>query len=152
MDLIDINILKLLQKNSRISASEISNQVKLSVSAVGERLKKLENSSIIKQYTTILNAEVLQKELTAMMFVSLERPQFIDKFLKFIQLEDEILECHYLAGDYDYILKIITRNTMTLEQLLNNIKSVPGVIKTKTIVALGTVKNNYSITIEADEL
>lgn len=151
MDKIDTTILKLLQKNARITASEISKDVKLSIPALSERLKKLEASGVIQQYTTILNPRKLKKDLTAMMFISLERPKYTEKFMEFVQGENEILECHYLAGDFDYILKIITENTFTLESLLNKIKSVQGVQKTRTIVVLSTVKNMYSIVIESEE-
>ncbi|MHB8062376.1 MAG: Lrp/AsnC family transcriptional regulator, partial [Ruminiclostridium sp.] len=133
------------------TASKISKDVKLSIPALSERLKKLEASGVIQQYTTILNPRKLQKDLTAMMFISLERPKYTEKFMEFVQGENEILECHYLAGDFDYILKIITENTFTLESLLNKIKSVQGVQKTKTIVVLSTVKNMYSIVIESEE-
>lgn len=145
MDNIDVKIIKLLQNNARITASEISGEINLSVSAVSDRLKKLESSGIIEKYTAIVNARRLKKDLTAIMFVSLERPKFTDKFIEFVNSENEILECHYLAGDYDYSLKIITDNSFTLESLLNRIKSIPGVLRTRTIVALSTVKNNHSI-------
>ena len=150
MDKIDTTILKFLQKNARITASEISKDVKLSIPALSERLKKLEASGVIQQYTTILNPRKLKKDLTAMMSISLERPKYTEKFMEFVQGENEILECHYLAGDFDYILKIITENTFTLESLLNKIKSVQGVQKTRTIVVLSTVKNMYSIVPESE--
>ena len=145
MDENDIKILKLLQENARITVSEISSKVNLSVPAVSERLKKLESSGVILQYTAIINAKRLGKSLTAIMFISLERPKYNEKFLEFVNGESEILECHYLAGDYDYSLKIITESTDTLEKLLNRIKSVQGVQKTRTVVALSTVKSNYSV-------
>lgn len=151
MDNIDIRIIKLLQKNARITVSEISSEISLSVSAVSDRLKKLESAGIIQQYTAILDARLLRKSLTAIMFISLERPKYTEKFVEFVKGEDEILECHYLAGDYDYALKILTESTYTLEKLLNRIKSVQGVQKTKTIVTLSTVKNNYSVTPESDQ-
>ncbi len=145
MDHLDIKILKLLQADSRMTVSQISSQINLSIPAVSERLKKLETGGIIQQYTTIINPQCFHKELTAVMFITLERPKFTENFVEFVQNEDEILECNYLAGDYDYALKIITENTATLEKLLNRIKSVQGVIKTRTIVVLSTVKNQHSI-------
>ncbi|MCX7708282.1 MAG: Lrp/AsnC family transcriptional regulator [Clostridia bacterium] len=148
MDNIDVKILKLLQKNARITASDISNEINLSVPAVSDRLKKLEASGIIQQHTTIINPRKMNKDLTAMMFISLERPKFTDKFLEFVNQENDILECHYIAGDFDYVLKIVTENTFSLEQLLNRIKSVPGVQKTRTIVVLSSVKNNFSVSPE----
>ncbi len=148
MDSIDLKILNLLQKNARITVSEISSLINLSIPACSERLKKLEQSGVIKQYTAIIDGKYLNKYLTAFMFISLERPRFTDQFIEKINKETDILECHYLAGDFDYLLKIITDNTDTLEELLQRIKSVQGVQKTKTIVTLSTVKNNYSISLE----
>ncbi|MDP4089051.1 MAG: Lrp/AsnC family transcriptional regulator [Bacillota bacterium] len=145
MDNIDINILRLLQNNARITASEIASKINLSVPAVSDRLKKLDASGIIEKYTAIINPKKLDKSLTVIMFVSLENPKFADKFIEVVQKEDEIIECYYLAGDYDYALKIITTNTETLEMILNRIKLVSGVQKTKTTVTLSTIKNNYSI-------
>lgn len=146
MDTVDVKILKLLQKNARVSVSEISNKINLSLPAASDRLKKLEKTGIIKQYTTIINPESLNKNLTAIMFVSLERPNFNDGFIEFINRQNEIIECHYLAGNFDYSLKIITDNTSTLEILLNKIKNVQGIQKTSTIVTLSTIKNSYSVT------
>ncbi len=146
MDNNDIKILKLLQKNARITASEIGSEINLSVSAVSERLKKLESSGIIKQYTTIINPKYLKKELSAFIFISLERPKFTDRFTEYVNGEEDILECHYLAGDFDYVLKIVTESTFALEKLLNRIKSVQGVQKTRTVVVLSTTKNEYSVT------
>lgn len=147
MDELDVAILRLLKENAKIPASEISNQINLSVSAVGERLKKLEKSGVILQYTTILNPTILKKDLTALMFISLERPQVSEAFLKFVKLEEEIMDCFYLAGDYDYMIKIATENTRSLERLLNRIKSVSGIIKTNTIVVLATEKESFSVPI-----
>lgn len=145
MDNLDIKILKLLQQNSRVTASEISNRINLSVPAVGDRLKKLDVSGIIEKYTVILSAKKMNKNLMIIMFVSLESPKYTDPFINVIQIDDEIVECHYLAGDFDYVLKIITESTESLERLLNKIKNIPGVQKTKTNVSLSTIKNNHSI-------
>ena len=74
-----------------------------------------------------------------------EPAQFRLNFVAFVNAKDEILECHYLAGDFDYLIKIVTESTETLEYLLRSIKSVPGVQKTQTIVTLCTVKNVHSV-------
>ncbi len=145
MDNIDIRIIKLLQENARITASEIASAIKLSLPAISERLKKLEASGVIKQYTTIIDPAYFEKTLMAIVFITLERPRFSDVFVEFVKKQNDILECHYLAGDYDYALKVITENTASLQELLNRIKSVQGVQKTRTIVILSTAKNNYSV-------
>lgn len=145
MDNIDKKILRLLQGNARITASEIAGEVNLSIPAISERLKKLETSGIIKQYTTIINPGLLNKTLMAIIFITLERPKYSENFVGFVKEKNDILECHYLAGDFDYALKIMTENTATLEELLNQIKSVHGVQKTRTIIVLSSAKNNYSV-------
>ncbi|MBI6875412.1 Lrp/AsnC family transcriptional regulator [Clostridium aciditolerans] len=145
MDSLDVKILKLLENNARVTASEISSKINLSIPAVSDRLKKLDASGVIEKYTVIINAKKLNRNLTVIMFISLESPKYTNKFLEAVQREEEILECHYLAGDYDYALKIITENTETLEKLLNKIKGLNGISKTKTTVSLSTIKNNYSV-------
>jgi Lrp/AsnC family transcriptional regulator, leucine-responsive regulatory protein len=145
MDDIDIGILQLLQQNARMTVSDISGEINLSIPAVSERIKKLETTGIIEQYTAIINPAKFKKCLTAIIFISLERPKFTDLFLEFVQSEDEILECHYLAGDFDYALKVMTESTSTLENLLGKIKSVQGVQKTRTTVVLSTIKSKCSI-------
>jgi len=145
MDSIDKSILHILHKNARITASDISSQIGLSVSAVGDRLKKLENSGIIENYMTILNAEILEKSLTAIMMVAIERPKYAEGFEAFIQKEKDILDCYYLAGDYDYALKIVTKNTSTIQGLISRIKDVDGLVKTKTTIVLATVKDTHSV-------
>jgi Transcriptional regulators len=145
MDSLDIKILKLLKNNARVTASEISSKINLSVPAVSDRLRKLDASGVIEKYTVIINAKKLNRNLTVIMFISLESPKYTNNFLDAIQKDDEIIECHYLAGDYDYSLKIITQNTETLEKILNKIKGMNGIIKTKTTVTLSTIKNNYSV-------
>ncbi|KAF5072990.1 Lrp/AsnC ligand binding domain protein [anaerobic digester metagenome] len=87
----------------------------------------------------------MNKNLVAYMFISLKHPNYIEGFIELVKKEHEIIECDYLAGDYDYLIKIITKDTQSLEAVLNRIKTVPGVQKTKTIVTLSTVKNTYSI-------
>ena len=121
LDIIDVKILEVLQQNSRVSISELSKQVNLSLSAVSERLKKLENSGIIEQYTAILNAAAMEKELSVIMMISLETPDQTEEFNSFISGAEEILECHYITGEFDYVLKITTRNTASLERLMNKI-------------------------------
>lgn len=153
MDSIDLNILRLLQQNARTTVSEISSQINLSISAVSDRLKKLETTGIIEQYTTIINPNYLHRKLTAIMFIAIDRPKYTDQLISFVQKTDEILDCLYIAGEYDYSLKIITKDTFTLEKLLNKIKAIDGIKKTKTNVVLSTVKNIHSIipSMEEDE-
>lgn len=144
MDVIDVKIINTLIDNSRCNSSEISDKVGLSVSAVIERIKKLEIAGIIKKYTVILDNAILGKDVAALIMVSLDHPKYNECFVKAMIENEYVSECHYLAGDFDYQLKISTYNTRRLESLLNDIKGIPGVSKTKTMVILSTLKNEYS--------
>ncbi len=146
MDAIDIEILEILKENSRSTVSEISHNINLSISAVSDRLKKLEATGIIKKYTIILDEEQLDRTMTAIIMVALENQAGTDEFKKFVEEEKEILDCYLLAGDYDFALKIVTKDTHSLEQLLAKIKSRDGLRKTKTSIVLNTLKNEYTVT------
>lgn len=145
MDAIDRKILHKLQENARATLSDLSGEATLSIPAVSERLKKLEASGVIRQYTTILDPAMLNKHLMALMFLRFDSPKHGDRFSDFVRNEPEIKECYYITGDFDYSLKIVTENTGTLEKLLTRIKDVPGVVKTQTIVILSTITDRPSI-------
>lgn len=145
MDHLDNRILNCLIENARMTASEISNRINLSVPAVSERIRKLENNGLIDHYSAILSAEKMGRNLTAIMLVSLERPRYNEGFVAHVVSEPDIIECHYLTGDFDYVLKIVTEGTGSLEKLLNRIKGVQGVQKTRTTVVLSTVKSGVTV-------
>lgn len=148
LDSIDVKILEILQANARVSISDLSKQVNLSLSAVSERLKKLESSSIIQQYTTIIAPAAMERDLSVLMLVSLENTgtSQVKELQLFVDNADEILECHHITGEYDYALKIATKNTESLEKLMSAIKSITGVRHCQTNVILSTNKQRYSVT------
>ncbi|HBP38530.1 MAG TPA: Lrp/AsnC family transcriptional regulator [Clostridiales bacterium] len=145
MDHIDIKILDCLLTNARLAASVIGERVNLSVSAVIERIKKLENQGIIKQYTTILDSEKIGKGVTAFISVSLEHPKYNAGFIESVQKCSQITECHYITGDFDFLLKVVTQSTHSLEDTLNLIKSIKGISLTKTLVVFSTWKRDISV-------
>jgi len=145
MDDIDKKILRKLQENARITISDLSSEIALSMPAISERLKKLEASGVIKQYTAILDPVLLNKHLMALMFIRFDNPGNGDHFSQYVKAEREIKECYYITGDFDYSLKILTENTRTLENLLTRIKNQTGIVKTQTIVILSTITDSPSI-------
>ncbi|MCR4600574.1 MAG: Lrp/AsnC family transcriptional regulator [Clostridia bacterium] len=145
MDIIDVKILEVLQENARVSISELSKKVNLSLSAVSERLKKLEHTNMISQYTTILDPKLMGKDLSVFISIGLESTSDTEAFLKFVSEEEEILECYYITGEYDYLLKVTTSNTHTLEEIMNKIKSFHGIKRTQTNVILSTTKHMHSV-------
>lgn len=149
MDTIDAKIINLLIQNSRMNASEIAENVKLSVSAVIERIKKLEISGVIRKYTLVLNNALIGKDVMAMISISVEHPRYNQAFEEAIRANKHVVECNYIAGDVDYLLKVIVTNTQSLERLLFEIKSLQGVSKTKTNIILSSIKDEHSMQIKA---
>jgi len=145
MDEIDVGILNCLKKNARMNASAISAKINLSVSAVIERIKKLESSGIISSYTVILDNEKIGRGTSAFLSVSLEHPKFNEEFIKRVKLNSDIIECHYITGDFDFMLKVVTDSTKTLTAVLDDIKRIPGVSLTRTLLVLDSHKMEYTM-------
>ena len=145
VDEINVKILNCLRENSRENASVISEKVGLSVSAVIERIKKLEANELIKKYTVVLDKNKIGRDVTALMQITLDHPKYTENFINKVKSNNDVLECHYLAGNYDFLIKICTNTTESLEKILNKIKAIEGVSKTTTMIVLSTLKNEYSV-------
>ncbi len=149
MDVIDHRILACLKENARENATNIGAKINLSPSAVIERIKKLENSGLIQRYTAIIDQNVIGRELMAFINVRLEHPQHYEHFVEIIKSNNAIAECYYIAGDFDFLLKVVTTTGKTLEEILTYIKSIEGVSLTRTTVVLST--NKHEVCLLPDE-
>lgn len=151
MDATDHKILACLKANARENATDIGAKINLSTSAVIERIRKLENSGLIQQYTTIIDQKKLGRDLIAFIYVGLEHPKFYENFVEVVNANNSITECYYIAGDFDFVLKVLTGTRTTLEETLNSIKSIAGVSLTRTSVVLSTNKCEVSLLPELQE-
>lgn len=145
MDDTDLKILELLKDNSRTNASVIAETVGMSVSAVTERLRKLEAGGIIKKYTLLLDPKLTGMDVLAFVSISIEHPKFNEHFSAAVNKNPNVIECHYITGDFDFILKIMTASMDGLSGVLDEIKSIKGVSLTRTIIVLSTQKNECCI-------
>ncbi|HCS74435.1 MAG TPA: Lrp/AsnC family transcriptional regulator [Clostridiales bacterium] len=145
MDNTDLKILACLKENARINTSVIGERINMSVSAVSERIRKLENLGIIKQYTVILDHKLIGKDLLSYISVSLEHPKYNENFINSIDKNSQVIECHYTTGDFDFLLKVITDSAAALSDVLNEIKSISGVSLTRTLIVLSTSKSDVSV-------
>ena len=143
VDALDYKILGCLKENSRVNATDIGAKINMSTSAVIERIKKLESAGVLKQYTILVDQKLLGRGLSAFIYVRLDHPKYYENFVDEIQRNDSVAECHYVAGDYDFLLKAITKADKSLEGILNSIKSIKGVSLTRTSVVLST--NKYDV-------
>lgn len=143
MDRVDLRILKILKQNSRTTCSEISKKVLLSVPAVSERIKKLEADKVISQYTFKVNRKKFGLNIMAFIYVSIDKTENTAYFRETIMQNDWVLECHHIAGEYDYLLKVLVESTDKLEVFISHIlKKTMGVTKTNAQIVLSTIKED----------
>ena len=149
-DDIDLRILALLQENCKLPLAKIGEKVGLSAPSVIDRIKKLEDNGVIIGYRAILNARQLGKDVTAFIGVLINHPKLIGDFERnIVQLED-VLECHHVTGQHTLLVKVKTRNTSSLEELISTIRSIEGVERTETMVVLSTHTERTQIAIHFD--
>ena len=151
LDEMDREVLRLLQDNSRMSSAELARRVNLSPPGLQKRLKKLEQKGVIDRYVTLVNREALGLDLLCFAQVTLthHQPECVSNFCTRVQGLQEVLECHYLAGEFDYILKVVVANHHHLEKLLREkIIPIPGVDKIRTSIVLNEVKASTSLPLD----
>lgn len=126
LDEIDTKILNQLQQNSRITIRELSEKLYLSSTPIHERIKKLEKDGIIKQYITLLDPKKLNKDLVVYISVNLIKhtKEAVDKFMDDVNKLDEVLECYYISGNSDFLLKVYCTGMEEYHQFLTERFSV----------------------------
>jgi len=140
----DIQILDILQADGRSTASDIAKKVDLSIPAVGERIKKLTEKGLIKQFSAILDHKQIGLDLTAFVFIISEHSDHYNEFVEKAKETKTILECHSITGGGSHILKVRVKNSQSLEDFLYEIQNWPGVSRTQSNVVLSTHKETTS--------
>jgi DNA-binding Lrp family transcriptional regulator len=112
LDVKDLQILKLLQQNARLTVKEISEKVHLSTTPTHERIRRMERTGVIAQYATLLDPEKVGKGLMVICYVSLKQhsKNAGSKFIKTIMEMNEVIECYNISGEFDFMLKVVTRD------------------------------------------
>jgi Lrp/AsnC family leucine-responsive transcriptional regulator len=152
IDEIDAKILELLQEDGRMKRSDVADEVDLSISAVSERMRKLEERGVIQGYRAIVDPKRLHLDITAFIRVSVDGseqyPAFVDEVIDM----EPVLEVHSITGAGSHVMKVRTKNTTTLERFLSKIQAVPGVTQTTTSIVLSTFKESRAVSAEPMEL
>ena len=148
LDTTDLAILKLLQQNARITIKEISEQVHLSTTPVHERIRRMEQNGVIKQYITVLNAAKVGKGLMVICYVSLRQhsKNAGDKFIKSILAMNEIIECLTISGEFDFMLKVVASNMDDYYDFhVNKLSQVENVGNVQSVFVMGVIKQTYNL-------
>ena len=140
LDETDKKILMLLQTDGRTTASQVGKKVHLSVPAAAERIKKLQESGIIKGFRAVLDTDLLGLDISALITVISDSSKYYEKVIIEANLTPQVVRCFATTGDGSHVLLIQTENSKSLEALLRKIQSWPGVIRTNTQLILSSYK------------
>lgn len=150
IDDIDKIVLSSLQENARISNADLARRAGLSPSAILTRVKRLEEQGYIAEYAARVNRQQMGYDMLCFVGVSLQRHELeqVSEFDDAIAQIPEVLECHHVTGDYDYLLKVVAKNTADLERFLIHVLTpIKGVDRIHTSVVLSEVKASAALPI-----
>ncbi|WP_298762950.1 Lrp/AsnC family transcriptional regulator [uncultured Polaribacter sp.] len=148
LDLIDLKLLRILQKDAKLTTKEIAARVNLSTTPVYERIKRLEKEGVIEKYTAIVNAEKVDKNLTVFCNITLkEHTKAIgNKFVRDIVALKEVVECYNISGDYDFLLKIMVQDMKHYQSfVINELGSVKNIGSAHSTFVIGVIKHSYAV-------
>ena len=148
LDKKDLDILRLLQQNARITIKDISAKIHLSTTPVYERIKRMEESGVIKQYATLLNHEKVKKGLMVICYVSLKQHSKNAgvKFIKTIHELNEVIECFSISGEFDFMLKVICEDMNTYYDFhVNKLSQIENMGHVQSIFVMGIIKQTHQL-------
>jgi DNA-binding Lrp family transcriptional regulator len=148
LDKKDLEILKFLQQNARITVREIAEKVHLSTTPVHERIRRMEGSGVITKYVTLVNAAKVGKGLMVICYVSLKQhsKNAGAKFIKNILEMNEVLECLTISGEFDFLLKVIVENMDAYYDFhVNRLSEIENVGNVQSVFVMGVIKQTHQI-------
>jgi Lrp/AsnC family leucine-responsive transcriptional regulator len=152
IDDIDLRILDMLQRNGKLSQAKIAGAVGLTTPSVNERIKKMERHGMIKGFVALLDHEKMGLPLTAYVDVALEHPRFEKAFIDDLERLLAVQECHYLAGDFAYRLKVKASNPGSLADFIQHrLLTIRGVSRARTCLSLAAKKESTLLPLVEEE-
>lgn len=150
-DALDKKALALLMRRGRATWAELGARLRLSPPAAADRVRRLEKKGVIQGYAALANPEALGYPLLAYVAVSLRDIRKRAAFLKAIQKLEQVTECHHIAGEDDYLLKVRCRGTSDLDRLLSyELKDKLDVARSRTTIVLATAKETVCVPMAED--
>jgi DNA-binding Lrp family transcriptional regulator len=151
LDSTDKLILQILQEEGRLSNAELAGRVSLSPPATHARMRRLEEEGYIHGYAALLDREKAGFDMLCFVQISLQlhQPQQVEAVRAAIREMPEVLECHHITGEYDYLLKVVIHNRKDLERfVLERLTPVPGVARIHTSLVLTEVKATTALPLD----
>jgi len=150
LDDIDIKILRLLQRNSHLTVKELAAAVNLTPSPTFERQKRLEREGYIERYMAVVNAEKLGNGIIVLCNIRLKQhtQELIQEFMDAVQRIEEITECFNTSGDFDFLIKVYTRDMKAYQNfMLNTLGTIECVGSLHSVFVIGEIKNTRGVPI-----
>ena len=144
----DLAILRLLQKNARITIKEISDLVHLSTTPVHERIKRMESTGVIKQYATLLDHAKVKKGLMVICYVSLKEHNKNAgvKFIGRMQELGEVIECYNISGEFDFMLKVVSEDMNAYYDFhVNKLSQIENMGHVQSVFVMGIIKQTHQL-------
>ncbi|SHJ04094.1 Lrp/AsnC family transcriptional regulator [Mesonia phycicola] len=154
LDKIDLKILKLLQDNSNRTTKSLAEELNLSTTPVFERIKKLEKAGYIKQYAALLDAQRLGFKQTVFIGITIQghTRSYLEKFVNQINSFPEVVECHRVSGNFDYLLKLIVKDIEAYENfILTKLTLIPYLGSVQSLISLSQGKQTHHLDLESLE-
>jgi len=151
LDLVDLRLLDLLQQNSKQTIKELAAQLNLSQTPVHERIKRLEQTGVIRRYVALLDIDKVGKPVIVYCNVSLSQhtPEALSMFSDKVRALKEVIECYYISGSYDYLLKVITSDIKEYQRfILSNLSVIPNVGQIQSQFVMSNIKYSTAISLE----
>ena len=151
LDELDKALLRELQTDGRLTNVELARRISLSPPATLTRLKRLEKDGYIRNYAAIVDREKAGYDLLCFIQIGMQTHQFeqVENFRKLVQDMPEVLECHHITGEYDYLLKVVFRSRKDLERFaVNRLTPIPGVSRIHTSLVFTEVKSITALPLE----
>lgn len=150
LDDIDKELLKLLQNDSKQTNKAFSHALGLSVTAVYERIRKLEKNGIISKYVALIDKKKVDKAFVAFCHVKLVQhsQDYVMKFEREVRKLDEVLECYHISGDYDYLLKVLVEDMEAFREfMVKKLTNINHIGSTHSMFMISEVKHTTAITL-----
>ena len=149
-DKIDRAILRVLQKDGRLSNVQLADQVGLSESACLRRVRLLEQSGIIDRYVMLINQAAIGKPGNVFVWLTLEGQQKekLQQFEKAVVAVPEVMECYLMSGDFDYLLRVIIKDNLDYMRVHDKLTGLPGVLRVQSSFALRTVRKTTELALD----
>ncbi len=146
LDAKDLEILGLLQQNARMTVKEIAEKVHLTPTPVHERIKRLEDTGVIRQYAALLDPAQVKRSLMVICYVSIRQHNKNAgiKFIKAIQEMPEVIECYNISGEFDFMLKVVAENMDAYYNFhVNKLSQIENMGQVQSVFVMGVIKDTH---------